>query len=453
MSMNVDKGGQQQLLNLLQQNPTVHVENLDASQEEVNKEKIRSSTRDIQKGLVGRHLETSDGKGPKELSITYFAPLNQGEVEPDLEILKTLFSDGKLDKSQGMNQIALEALSFLAQSDITMEELFFFIHFIPSENEDLKNKLTKLVTALDKLMKSEDDGTLADTFLFGDKMAMPENKAADKTIKELMVSLFSNWEKQVNKAMNEEIDSQKALPEPKPFLMNIFDKGILFALLLVEISRQMRDSFNEVKQSLTLSKEAVNGAAIEGILQRGREALASGISASMGQMTMTVAGGGMQMKAGKQSGAAMKSHQTQAPRVQQDITELKGQVHSSKLTRDAPNVESKSKVLGQKEAELEGFNMTKDIELKRAETVQNWGMALQSGSSGIATFVTSIGDQQQSMTEASTRQSEQVGQVLNEVYQSADESTRQQKQEQDAAFELLRSLRQADEGIYAAIRM
>lgn len=456
-SMNVNNNnGQALLLQSQNQNPNPQVENLNISQDEINKEKIRESTRNIKEGLVGKHLGTTKAGEGGEVNVTHFALLNNDGTEPNVELLTTFFSEGKFDGPQAMLQTAIETLIFLAQADISMEELFFIIHFIPAENDELKNKLLKLVTLLDKLITSvgdSSDGAIADALLFGDKMAAPENKAADKTIAELMASLFAGWEAQVNDAMDEEIDYQKALPEAKPFLMNLFDKAVLFALLLVEINRLMRESFNEIKESLTLSKEAINSAAIEGILKRGREAMAVGISASLGQAAMTIGGGSMQARASTKSGAALKSHNVEAPKIQKDITGLKGEIHSSKLTRDAPNVQSKSEQLGTREAELEGLVATKDIALKKAEVQQNWGMAVQGGSAGIATFINSIGEQSQSMTEASTRQAEQVAQVLSEVYQASDESTRNQKTQQDAALEMLRTLRESDSGIYAAIRM
>lgn len=451
--MNVDGDKKYSLLQSLNQGLNAPAENLEVSQEEIKKEKIRSSTRNIQEGLVGKHLDTS----PKNtgVDVTHFAILNNDGTEPNVELLTAFFSEGKFDGPQLMLQTALESIIFLTQADISMEELFFITHFIPPENEDLKNKLSKLITLLDSLITSGDgsDGAVADALLFGDKMATPKNNVSDTTVDQLMTRLFAGWEAQVNKAMKEEVGQQQALPEAKPFLMDLFDKTVLFALLLVEINRLMRESFNAIKESLTLSKEAINEAAIEGVLKRGREALATGISASLGQAVMTVGGAGMQAKASMRSGAALKSHNTHASGVQKDITSLKGEVHASKLKQDASNVKSKSDQLGTREAELDGLNSIKDIELKRAEMTQNWGMAMQSGSAGMATFVNAIGEQSQSMTEASTRQSEQVAQVLAEIYQASDESARNQKEQQEAALDILRTLRESDAGIYAAIRM
>ncbi len=168
---------------------------------------------------------------------------------------------------------------------------------------------------------------------------------------------------------------------------------------------------------------------------------------------MTVGGAGMQARASSQSTTTLKAHQTQAPNVKQEITDLKGQVHSGKLNHDAPEVQTKSSLLGEKEAELDALDINKDIDLKRSETLQNWGMAVQSGSQGAATFVNSIGEQQTSMTEASNRASEQASEVLTELFRAIAEAVQQQKVEQDAAVQLLKDLREADASIYASVRM
>ncbi len=455
MAMNVDNTGKQSQLNLLQQGQNAQglAENLEVSQEQMKQEKIRRSTEDIRDSLVDKHLGTNKS-GNQGLDVTHFSPLRNGETALDPALLDTLFSSGKLDISQGLGQTGIEGLMFLTQNEVTLQELFFFVGFIV-ENDELKTKLSKLLALLDKLITSGNDGEAADILLFGGLVSENGEVISEKlpTQEEIIASLFADWEKRVDEAMKNEVTEQEDLPEPKPFLINIFDKAVLFALLLVEINRTMRESFNDIKQSLTTSKDAINEAAIAGILERGIEALASGITASASQLAMTVGGAGMQARASKQSTTTLKAHQTQAPNVKQEITDLKGQVHSGKLNHDAPEVQTKSSLLGEKEAELDALDINKDIDLKRSETLQNWGMAVQSGSQGAATFVNSIGEQQTSMTEASNRASEQASEVLTELFRAIAEAVQQQKVEQDAAVQLLKDLREADASIYASVRM
>lgn len=462
MAINVDKGAQNPHLQQALQNQTpAHVENLEVSQEELKKEKIKASTERINRSLLGGQLEVNPKGDIPSLLVTHYTPVGGTDTQLNPELLAAFLAHGQFGLSQEMQMELMGTLMLFAQSGIEMSEVFHFVPFI-AENDEVKNKMMKILVAMDKLMKSGGDTNISDILLFGgevddDGIIHKDSKvniSSDKDKKEFIENLFSEWDKQVSAQMNQKEPIEQPLsPNVPSFTIDLFDKATLFAIMVLELNRNMRENQNLIKQSLIVSRQNVNEAAREGIIQKGQEALAAGVSASAGQMAMALGGAGMQIKSGINKGKVNSQYQQEAPQLQKEITQLKGDVQTAKIDMKSPDVKSSSDQLATKEARLEELKGTRDLNLERTEPLNVYGQTLQTSAQALSMFVNAIGEQRGAIMQAAITHSEQTGQTLSEIYEASREGANEQKQEFDAALRLLREFTEMDMSMYAAVRL
>lgn len=414
----------------------VHIENPDASFEALKKDGVTSSksvvTRLTAEQLTQSFQTNQQDGAAAQISITNYHPSMSSEVEVDIGKLRALLDSTAFASTQETELHLLKMVMVMIQSSIPFQSAFGPVAML-AENEEQKNKLLQLLALLDKIAYGGQDGDLINLLLTGEVDHGLEEKLEQEAL-----------EHDSKAGPNENV---------KIFHMNIMDSGTKLALMLTATFLEFRQAKLEYTSSVIHSRDLVNQSYRAGIIQRGRDAMVTGMSGHLLNGLMSAAGGAASLKSHTKTSAAMDDYGKMAPQQKARVESLKSDIHEieAQPAPDAGKLKAMRETLADEQSKLDTMDTQYNTAQHQAMRNNMNGQMLQQMSGSLGGAITSSGEMVNAVNDAANAHSQATEEQLRELMDGVRDSQQQDVQRLNSMLDLMRSLIETQRALYSNI--
>ena len=229
--------------------------------------------------------------------------------------------------------------------------------------------------------------------------------------------------------------------------------GPLLALMLTETHLQFRQAKLEYTSSIINSRDLLNQSHRQGIIERGRDAMISGVLANAMNGVLSGAGGAASLKSHSSTSSAMKDYGDMAPAQKATVESLKTEILEleGQPKPDAGKLKAMRDTLAEEQSKLD--TMEGQYNQAQHDAMKNnlHGQIMQQMSGSIAGTMQSSGELVNAMNDAANAHSQAAEEQLRELMDSVKDSQHQDQQQLAAMINMMQTLIEHQRALYANV--